>query len=134
YSGLEPLKVNAFLDLPSGFDITPQNINTIIQPTSFITFNFKVRAPKDNAGAYVGTFSVVGNQGQIQKTTSLIVASNPVAADLSVYIAVAIGMLVLFAVFLVLRRSDGSENTGGGERIGSEERGTYLKELKGLFD
>jgi len=133
YSGLEPLKVTAAFDLPSSFEVSPQATERTLQAASFSNFVFKVKAPKENPGTYIGTFSIQAEEGRIERTTSLVLAGAPLAADYSLHIAGAIAIAVLLAIFLVLRKTGEGGEKPGFETAFERERDTYLKEVKGLL-
>jgi hypothetical protein len=135
-SGLEALRVSAAFQLPSGFAVNPQEIQRDMPAAGFTNFVFKVKAPEENAGTYIGTFSIQAAQGRIERTTSLVVSTSVVSAENTTYIALLIAAMAIGAIVFILSKTKTEERGVPGEdfdEIQAANRDVYLRQVKGII-
>ncbi|HLC38422.1 MAG TPA: hypothetical protein VJI71_03140 [Candidatus Norongarragalinales archaeon] len=135
-SGLDPLLVKAAFQLPTGFQTSPQEIQRDMPAAGFTNFVFKVKAPQENAGTYIGTFSIQAAQGRIERTTSLIVSTALVSTENTTYLALLIAGIAIAAIVFILSKTKTEQRGVPGEdfdEIQQANRDVYLRQVKGII-
>jgi len=139
YSGIQPLHVQAALEVPVDFELQPLEIQKPLLPRGITRFGFRVTPPVGSAGSHLFTFRLFTEDGLNAKSTpvqvrkreddsvSTLIARFPpeVAAIIGVSIVAAAAMFVSFRK----KRDDAHAR-----KQFRQDRSDYLGQLKQMME
>ncbi len=127
YSGFEPVKFEAALELPTGFETLPRSISGVLQPRGTTELKFNVRAPADSAGTHSATLTVYIDEETLLRGTGYINVQSPTA--LSWQFPAGLLFLVLLLILSLLHFM-GKKKESQEKRTNIELRSGYIKQIK----
>ena len=134
YLGVDRMNANIVLEVPSGFEVDPGMISTMLIPRGKVNVKFKVRAPEtESAGTRLVRLVVFGDTFQVSETSTLIIEKErgtPAQPFLTLP-SVRIEYVLLFVVvFLIVLGVLAAIKRRGGRPRFEIERLKYLRNIK----